>query len=359
MDRRKLLKMGTVGAAALAAPSIANAEAKVRWRMATSFPKNLGILYETAELFASQVAELTSGEVEIELYGPGELVGATQVLDAVGNDTIELTQTASTYFYGLNPALAFGSTVPFMMTSRQQNAWYYYRGGRELLQDLHAQFNVHTMLSGNTGTQMGGWYRKEIETPDDLKGLKVRVAGLAGEVFAKAGATPQQIPGTDIYPALERGTIDGMEYIGPFDDEKLGIVKVAPYYYYPGWHEGAAMIMTYVNLDRWNGLSAPHQQALETAASTCNLMMQARFDAENPAALERLLASGAQLRAFSPEVLGVLYNATQEVMADLADSNETFAALLKSQQEFRDSSYSYHQLAEFSFDLAMLRTRQQ
>lgn len=359
MDRRKLLYGSVTATTLLAAPAVAQTRPALRWRMTTSFPKNLGVMYGTAEMFVKQVAELTDNRLQIQLFGPGEIVGGTQVLDAVANDTIEVAHTAPLYFFGKDPAFAFGSTVPFMLTSRQQNAWYYYRGGRELLDELHHKHNVQALLSGNTGTQMGGWLRKEIKTVADIRGLKFRVPGLAGFIWAKVGATPQQIPASDIYASLERGTIDGIEYIGPFDDEKLGVVRVAPYYYYPGWHEGASMIMTYINLPKWNALPPDIRLAVETASAACNLAMQARFDAENPDALYRLVAAGAQLRAFSPEILDVLYKATNEVMAEIAAGNPMFKRLYDSQVTFRDRSYVYHQLAEFSFDFAMLRLRRQ
>ncbi|MBM0205697.1 TRAP transporter substrate-binding protein DctP [Micromonospora sp. STR1s_5] len=359
MDRRRLLTAAAGVSAAFAAPAIAQTAPEFKWRMVTSFPKNLGVMYGTAELFVRMAAELTDNRLQIQLFGPGEIVGGTQVLDAAANGTIELTQTAPTYFYGKDPSFAFGSTLPFMINSRQQNAWLYYKGGNELLQELYHRFNVHGLPSGNTGTQMGGWYRREVKTPDDLKGLKFRVAGFAGQVLAKVGATAQQIPASDIYPALERGTIDGLEYIGPFDDEKLGIVRVAPYYYYPGWHEGGSIIVTLISLDHWSKLPKSYQRALEVAAMACNLAMQARFDAENPDALVRLIQAGAQLRSYSPEILEVLNKATNELLSEIAAGNELFKRLLESQTVFRDKSYAYHQIAEYSFDTAMLRLRRQ
>lgn len=325
--------------------------------MVNSFPKNVGIMYGISEEFVKYVAALTEGKLEIQLFGPGEIVGGTQVLDAITNNTIELAFTAPTYFYGKDPSFAFGSTIPFMLTSRQQNAWYYYGGGRELLEELYKKYNVRGLLSGNTGTQMGGWFRKELKTPADLKGLKFRIAGMTGQIMNKVGAATQQIAAADIYPALERGTIDGMEYIGPFDDEKLGIVRVAPYYYYPGWHEGGSMIVTYINQEKWDALPKQFQVALETAAMACNLTMQARFDYENPKALLRLVQAGAKLRPFPPEVLKTLYDATGVVLGEIAASNPLFKKLLDSQNSFKDVSYTYHQIAEYAFDNMVLRLR--
>ncbi|MGA0594606.1 TRAP transporter substrate-binding protein [Enterovirga sp. CN4-39] len=360
MNRRRLLATFGAGAsAAVAAPAIAQSAPEFNWRMVTSFPKNLGVMFGTAELFASMVSELTDGRLRVQLFGPGEIVGGTQVLDATASNTIELTQTAPTYFYGKDPAFAFGSTLPFMINARQQNAWLYYKGGNELLQELYRKHNVYGLPSGNTGTQMGGWFRREVKTPGDLKGLKFRVAGFAGEVLARVGATPQQIPASDIYSALERGTIDGLEYIGPFDDEKLGIVRVAPYYYYPGWHEGGSIIVTLVNFEQWNKLPKRYQRAIEVAAMACNTAMQARFDSENPDALVRLIQAGAQLRSFSPEVLEVLARETNELLKEIATTNDLFRRMLESQTAFRDKSYTYHQIAEYSFDTTMLRLRRQ
>ena len=241
MNRRKLLKSAGVGlaAAAVASPAIAQSAPTVRWRLATSFPKNLDTLYGACEMFSKAVAELSDQKFLIQVFGPGEIVPAFQVFDAVSNNTVEMGNSGSYYYIGKDLSFAFGTAVPFGFNTRQMNAWLAYGGGTDLLNELYGKFNVYGLPFGNTTAQMGGWFRKEIKTVEDLKGLKFRCGGMAGQVLAKLGVVPQQIPPADIYPALEKGTIDAAEWIGPYDDEKLGFVKIAPYYYYPGWWEGS------------------------------------------------------------------------------------------------------------------------
>ncbi|HYH43388.1 MAG TPA: substrate-binding domain-containing protein, partial [Burkholderiales bacterium] len=250
MHRRRFLKSAGAGMAgtAVAAPALAQGQhPQVRWRMASSFPKSLDTLFGTAEQIAQRVSRLTEGRFEIRIFAAGEIVPPLQVMDAVQNGTVECGQTAGYYYVGRNPALAFDTALPFGLNARQQNAWMYHGGGLQLMRDLLRQYNIVSFPCGNTGTQMAGWYRKEIRSVADLKGLKMRVAGLAGQILERLGVVPQQIGGADIYPALERGTIDAAEWVGPYDDEKLGLAKVAKFYYYPGFWEGGAMLSALVN----------------------------------------------------------------------------------------------------------------
>ncbi len=359
MKRRDFFGMaaGAVATSSLASPAISQTSPAIRWRMTSSFPKSLDISFGTGELLARHVAALTEGRFQIQAFAAGEIVGGLQALDAVSNGTVEMAHTGSVFFTGKDPAFAFGTTVPFMINPRQQHAWLYYGGGNELLNELFRKYNVYGVPLGNTGNQMGGWFRKEINKADDLRGLKFRVAGLAGNVMAKVGVVPQQIAPGDIYPALERGTIDGVEYVGPYDDEKLGFYKVAPYYYYPGWGEGGAILHAYINLDKWNELPKPYQTALEIAAQACTHSMLAQYDAKNADALHRLIANGTQLRSFSPEIIDVLYKAAQDLYGEIGASNPLFKRLLDSQTAFRERNYSFHQIADFSFDAMMLRLR--
>jgi TRAP-type mannitol/chloroaromatic compound transport system substrate-binding protein len=244
-----------------------------------------------------------------------------------------------------------------MLNARQQHAWFFHGGGNALLDEVYKGFNIRALPCGNTGNQMGGWFRKEVQSPDDLKGLKFRVAGLAGKVMQKVGVIPQQIAPGDIYPALERGTIDGVEFIGPHDDARLGFNKVARYYYYPGWGEGGAVFHAFVNLEKWQALPRAYQAAIETACTAATTWMLARYDWENVAALYELVGQGVQLRQFPPEVIEALYRAAQEVFAEQSAANPQFKAILDSQVAFRDRSYSYHQVADFAFDAMMLRLR--
>ena len=252
MERRSFLKKAGVGLAAGAAgaasmPAIAQNAPVLKWRLASSFPKSLDTIYGGAEYMAKRVAELTGGKFQIQVFAAGEIVPGPAVHDAVKDETVEMGHTCSYYFYGKDPTYAFDTAIPFGMNNRQMDAWYRHGNGGKLMAEFFAKSNIVAIPCGNTGVQMGGWFRKEIKTPADLKGLKMRISGLAGVVMAKLGAVPQQIPGSDIYPSLEKGTIDAAEWVGPYDDQKLGFNKVAKYYYYPGWWEGGPQISVFVN----------------------------------------------------------------------------------------------------------------
>src|SRR5690348_12421942 len=268
MRRRAFLAsggLGLAGAAALAAPAIAQSQPEIKWRMAASWPKSLDTLFGGAELLAKRVAESTDNKFQIRAFAGGEIVPALQVLDAVQNNTVELGHTASYYYVGKDTTFAFDCTIPFGMNTRQQNAWMTHGGGMELLRDFFKGYNIYNIPAGNTGAQMGGWYRKEVKTVEDLKGLKFRIGGSGGAVLTKLGVVPQTIAGGDIYPALEKGTIDAAEWVGPYDDEKLGFYKVAKYYYYPGWWEGQAQLSAYINLGQWEQLPKSYQAILMAA----------------------------------------------------------------------------------------------
>ena len=309
MQRRKFLRSAGIGggavvaASTLAAPAIAQSMPELKWRLASSFPKSLDTLFGAGEVFTKCVAEMSDNKFQIRLFAAGEIVPGLQVLDAVQNGTVEMGHSAGTYYIGKDPTLAFDTTLPFGMNARQQEAWMNWGGGKELLAEVYKDYNTVAIPCGNTGAQMGGWFRKEVKSPEDMKGLKFRIAGIAGMVCAKLGSVPQQIAGGDIYPALEKGTIDAAEWVGPYDDEKLGFYKIAPHYYYPGWWEGGPMLMAFVNLDKWNALPKYYQSVLEQAGHYANNYMMARYDAANPLALKKLLANGAKLHAFSPPIM--------------------------------------------------------
>src|SRR5919201_5002766 len=298
MKRREFLQASSVGlaAAAIAKPAIAQSMPELKWRMTSSFPKSLDTIYGAAEVFAKAVAEATDNKFQIQVFAAGEIVPGLQAADAVQNGTVEMCHTASYYYFGKDPTFAFGTCVPFGLNSRLQTSWLYFGGGNELLNDLYKRFNIYGIPAGNTGAQMGGWYRKEIKEPADLNGLKMRIGGFAGNIISKLGVVPQQIAGGDIYPALEKGTLDACEWVGPYDDEKLGFQKVAQYYYYPGWWEGGAMLHNFINITKWNSLPKHYQAVVHQASHVANTTMAAKYDASNPAALKRLLSSGAQLR---------------------------------------------------------------
>jgi TRAP-type mannitol/chloroaromatic compound transport system substrate-binding protein len=354
MRRRDFLRRTGIGfaagAGALATPAVAQSSPQIRWRMASSFSKSLDTLFGSAERIASQVSKMTEGKFEIRIFAAGEIVPPLQVLDAVQNGTVECGQTASYYYIGKNPALAFDTALPFGMNCRQQNAWMYYGGGMELMRDLFKQYNVINFPCGNTGTQMAGWYRKEINSVADLKGLKMRIAGLAGQILSRLGVVPQQIGSPDIYPALEKGTIDAAEWVGPYDDEKLGFQKVAKYYYYPGWWEGSAQLSVYVNMKQWQSLPGNYQAALETACAEANVHMVAKYDAMNTDALRRLVAGGAQLRGFPRPVMEACYKVANELYAELSAKNPEFKKIYTAWSRFRDDQYLWFRVAENTYD---------
>ena len=359
MQRRIVLAAVISAPVALATPAIAQSLPEIRWRLTSSFPRTLDITYSTSEYMCRMVSEITDGRFRITPFPAGELVPGLQAMDAVSSGSVEMAHTGGLFFTGKNSALAFSTTVPFMLNVRQQHAWFYHGGGNELLNGVYKDFDIHAMPCGNTGNQMGGWFRKEIRTAEDLRGLKFRVAGLAGNVMAKVGVVPQQIAPGDIYPALERGTIDGVEYIGPYDDAKLGFNKVARYYYYPGWGEGGAVFHAFVNLPKFQALPAAYRAAIETACTAATTWMLAQYDWKNVEALYRLVADGVQLRAYPNEVIDTLHRATQEVFAELSAANPKFKELLESQVAFRDRHYAYHQVSDYAFDTMMLRLRRQ
>src|ERR1700737_1023723 len=332
MKRRDFLKVSATGAAvaAVASPAIAQSSPEIKWRMPSSFPKSLDTLYGGSEYFTKQVAEMTDNKFQIQLFSAGEIVPGLQALDATSNGTVEMCHTVSYYYVGKDPTFAIYASVPFGLNARQQNSWWYQGGGMELGNEFFKKFGLIAFPCGNTGTQMGGWFRKEIKTVADLSGLKFRIGGIAGQVLQKVGVVPQQLAGGDIYPALEKGTIDAAEWVGPYDDEKLGLYKVAPHYYYPGWWEGGPMLVAMVNLDKWNALPKYYQNALEQAGHNANNWMMAKYDTVNPTALRKLLAGGAKLHAFSPPIMEASFKAAKELHAEVAAPNAAFKKVLDS-----------------------------
>jgi len=353
MKRRKFLKQMAAGgllAGAVARPALAQGNPSVRWRLAASWPKSLDTIYGSVEDLCKRVAQLTDKKFEIQPFAGGEIVPALQVLDAVQNSTVECGHTLTAFYIGKNPAYAFDSGVAFGLNNRQQNAWLYYGGGLELLRELFRKNGMVQLPCGNVGVQMAGFYRKEINSTDDLKGLKFRIGGLGGTILAKLGVVPQQIAPGDIYSALERGTIDAAEWIGPYDDEKLGLHKVAKFYYYPGWWEGSAMITLVVNDKHYDALPQLYKDALEAACTEQNLLMMAKYDAKNPEALRRLVGGGVQLKQFPRSVLDACYKATFETYDELAAKNEDFKKIYTSWRKFLDDSNTWFRVAENNLD---------
>jgi TRAP-type mannitol/chloroaromatic compound transport system substrate-binding protein len=348
MNRRNLVAGGALGATALAAPHLASAQPRIRWRCPNSFPKSIETLYSAAEIVSRRVREMSDGAFEISVSGPGEIVPALQIMDAVTQGSVESGFTPGLFYFGKDPSLALSTTLPMGMASRAMFAWLHYGGGRDQLRDVFRDQNVHAIPAACTGAQMGGWFRKEIRSPEDLKGLKFRIAGLGGSVMQKLGTVPQQIAPSDIYPALERGVIDAAEYIGPFDDEKLGFARVARYYYYPGFQEVAPSTDLMVNLRAWEALPKTYQAMVEIACIEAWHATAAKYDVLNPPALRRLVGGGTQLRPYPREVLQALYRAAQELYGELGEQNARFKRIHTHWEAFRIEQSQWFRIAEDS-----------
>ncbi|MFO7631277.1 MAG: TRAP transporter substrate-binding protein DctP [Caldilinea sp.] len=323
---------------------------EIKWEMATSWTPAVDILFGSAQLFADVVRALTSGKMNITPRAAGELAPGTQVLDVVAQGAVPIGHTASYYYIGKTPATAFGTTVPFGLTAQQQNAWLYAGGGLELMQQLFAEkFNVIPFPAGNTGMQMGGWFRKEINTVADLQGLKMRIAGLGGQVMAKLGVNVQVLPAGEIFQALQTGAIDAAEWVGPYDDEKLGLNTVADYYYRPGWWEPGSSLEVNINLDEWNKLPELYRFAIESAAAQANMVMLSRYEAANDIALANLVATGSQLREFSPEIMTAAYEVWLGLVDEFSAQDADFKAIYEQWNAFRSSIYNWNKTNEFAF----------
>jgi TRAP-type mannitol/chloroaromatic compound transport system substrate-binding protein len=360
MNRRHFFRqaatagVGAAAATSLAAPAIAQENPKITWRMTSSFTKNTDILWSASSDIAQSVKEASDGNFTIHTFAAGEIVPGLQAADAVGNGTVEMAHTCCYYYIGKDPTFALGTAVPFGLNARQTNSWFAVGGGNELLNEFLASYGLYALPAGNTGAQMGGWYRREINTVADLSGLKMRIAGLAGQVMQKLGVTPQQIAGGDVYAALEKGTIDATEFVGPYDDQKLGFVKVAKYYYYPAWWEGGPVVHAFFNLEKFNALPKSYQRILKDACANANQNMLARYDAHNAQALRQLVSEGAVLKPFTQEILEAAYKAAQEVYADINGKNAAFKKIYDSQQTFKKDGYLWNQIAEYSYDAFMM-----
>ncbi len=354
MQRRRFLTQAAAatgaGLAAVGLPARAQSTPSVRWRMSTGWPKSLDTIYGSAEELCKRVSELTEGKFEIRAFPGGELVPYAQNMEAVSNGTVEVNHVLSTAHIGTNTALAFDTGMSFGLNARQHNAWLQYGGGMDLLREMYKKYNIVNFVSGNVGVQMGGVYRKQIKSVEDLKGLKIRVGGIGGMVLTKLGAIPQQIPPGDIYPSLEKGTIDAAEWIGPYDDEKLGLHKVAPYYYSPGWWEGSASITSMVNAEAWAKLPDTFKAAFEVACNEQVVRMLAHYDTLNPAALRRMVAEGAKLGFFPKDVMEAAYKASQELWTELSDKNPDFAKIYPEWKKYQESAASWFRVAENALD---------
>ncbi|MEG0316423.1 MAG: TRAP transporter substrate-binding protein DctP [Comamonas sp.] len=351
MDRRSMLKnAGIAGVLAAAAAPAVHAQPALRWRIASSFPKSLDTIYGSADVFANAVKSMTGGKFDVSVHQAGELMPAFNVVDGVQSGTVEMAHTAPYYFFGKNEVFAIGGAIPFGMNSRQLTAWMVDGNGTKLMTEFYAKYNIVPMLGGNTGAQMGGWFRKEVKTTEDIKGLKFRVGGFAGKVLEKMGAVPQNIPAGEIYQSLEKGTIDAAEWIGPYDDLKLGLNKVAPFYYYPGWWEGSLNLSFYINDKAFNSLSNEYKAIVKAAAHEAHVTCQGRYDARNPVALKQLVAAGAKVLPFPQQVMDASFKASMEVYAGLDKSNPDWKKVYTDYRNFQRDQVLWFRFAEGRFD---------
>ena len=355
MDRRSLIKRaGIAGVLASGIAPAVHAQAAVRWRLSSSFPKSLDTIFGSAETMARAVKAMSGGKFEISVHAAGELMPAFGNVDALNNGTIEMGQTAPYYFTGKDAIFAFGCAVPFGLTAREMDAWMEHGNGRKLMDAFYAKYNMRSFSAGNTTTQMGGWYRKEIKTVADLKGLKMRLGGgLFGETMAKLGVVAQNMPAGEVYQALEKGTLDATEFVGPYDDEKLGFQKVAPFYYYPGWWEGGAELEFFVNTKAFDALSAENKAILEAACNVAARDMTAKYDAVNPIALKRLVANKTQLKPFSKEIMDAGWRASQQVFAEHEAKSPEFKKIHQDMRAFQRDQLLWTRFSEYRFDSYM------
>ncbi len=321
----------------------------VRWRMVTSWPQSLDTIFGGAQLVCDRVKAMTAGRFTIEPYAAGEIVPGLEVLDAVQNGTVECGHTASYYYVGKNPALAFGTSMPFGLTAQQQNAWFYHGGGLGTMHKLYSDFNVINFPAGNTGAQMGGWFKKEVRSLSDLNGLKMRIPGLGGKVMSRLGVNVQVLPGGEVFLALDRGAIDAAEWVGPYDDEKLGLNKAAPFYYYPGWWEPGATLEIQINNSQWDKLPQEYQEVIKTAAMEANLNMLAQYDALNRNALQSLITNGTKLTPYSKEILQAAQKAALDIYEENASKDTTFKEIYEEWNEFRSLISQWNKINELSF----------
>ncbi len=355
MDRRSLIKQaGIAGVLAAGVAPAVHAQATVRWRLASSFPKSLDTIFGSAEKFSQTVKALSGGKFEVSVHPAGELMPAFGVVDALQNNTIEMAQTAPYYFTGKSPIFAFGCAVPFGLTARQMDAWMEHGNGRKLFDAFLDQYNIRSRSAGNTGTQMGGWYRKEIKTVNDLKGLKMRMGGgLFGETMQKLGVVAQNMPAGEVYQALEKGTLDATEFVGPYDDQKLGFNKVAPFYYYPGWWEGGAELEFFINKKAYAALPADFQAIVDAATAIAARDMTAKYDAMNPIAIKRLVADGTKLKPFTKQIMDAGFKAAMEVFAAHEAKSPEFKQIHQDMRAFQRDQLLWERFSESRYSSYM------
>jgi TRAP-type mannitol/chloroaromatic compound transport system substrate-binding protein len=352
MERRSFVRSAGIAGvlAAGAAPAIVHAQANIRWRLASSFPKSLDTIFGAADVFAKKVSELTGGKFVITTHAAGELMPAFGVVDGVQNATVEMAHTVPYYFFGKDETFAIGAAIPFGLNSRQMTAWMIEGNGLKLMREFYANYNIINFMGGNTGAQMGGWFRKPLTSVADMKGLKFRIGGFAGKVIERMGGVPQNIPGGEIYQALEKGTIDAAEWVGPYDDQKLGFNKVAPNYAYPAWWEGGPQVDFFLNRKAYDALTPEYKAVIECASSVAHTDMQAKYDAKNPTALKQLVATGTKLFRTPKDVMDLAFKESMALYSELSAKNPNWKKVYEDYAKFRADQNLWFRFAEAGFD---------
>jgi len=354
MDRRSLIKQaGIAGVLAAGVAPAVHAQAAIRWRLTSSFPKALDTLFGVNDVFAAKVKEMSGGKFEISTHAAGELVPAFGTIDATKDGTVEMSNTAPYYYFGKDETFALGCAIPFGLNARQMNAWMYEGNGLKLMRDFYRNYNIISFPMGNTGAQMGGWFRKPIKSLAEFKGTKFRVGGFAGKVVERIGGVPQNIPGGEIYQALEKGTIDAAEWVGPYDDLKLGFYKVAKNYAYPGWWEGGPQLELHVNTKAYDSLSSEYKAIISAAAAYAHMDMQAKYDAKNAAALKTLVAGGARLFPFSKDLMDAAFKEAMALYSELSAKNPNWKKVYEDYSNFRREANVWFRFTEARFDSYM------
>jgi TRAP-type mannitol/chloroaromatic compound transport system substrate-binding protein len=351
MERRSFVKKaGLAGVLAAGVAPAVHAQAAIRWRLTSSFPKSLDTLFGVSDVFAKKVSDMTGGKFTITTHAPGELVPAFGTIDATQAGTVECSHTAPYYYFGKDPTFALACAIPFGLNSRQMTAWMYDGNGLKLMREFYSNFNIISFPAGNTGAQMGGWWRKEIKSLADVKGVKFRTGGFSGKVLERIGGVAANIPGGEIYQALEKGTIDAAEWVGPYDDEKLGFYKVAQHYAYPGWWEGGPQLELHVNTKAYAALSAEYKAIIEAASAYSHTNMQAQYDVRNPAALKRLVGGGAKLFRFPKDMMEAAFKEAMALYSELSASNPAWKKIYEDYASYRRDANLWFRFSEAGFD---------
>ena len=351
MERRSFVSSaGIAGVLAAGVAPAVHAQAAIRWRLTSSFPKSLDTLFGVNDVFAKKVSDMTGGKFQISTHAAGEIIPAFGTVDAVQNATVECANTAPYYYFGKDETFALSCAIPFGLNARQMTAWYYEGNGLKLMREFYKGFNIVNFPMGNTGAQMGGWFRKEIKSLADIKGLKMRIGGFGGRILERVGGVPQNIPGGEIYQALEKGTIDAAEWVGPYDDQKLGFNKVAQYYAYPGWWEGGPQLELHVNQKAYDALSTEYKTIIECAAAYAHHDMLGKYDARNAQALKQLVAGGAKLFRFPKDFMDAAFKESQAHYAELNAKNANWKKVYEDYANFRRDANLWFRFTESGFD---------